>query len=340
MKTPLAPVLKEFFQTYLRDQCALSPHTIKSYRDGFKILLAFLRARAPRKPGFFIEDLNPKTLLAFFQHLEDAGRGRGNGVSTRNQRLAAVQSFFRYLALVRPSLDGLARRVAVLPRKRGPRRPPEHLNRREMEALLDKPDEDVPDGARDAAILTLLYNTGARAQEVADLRVGDLNIGERLVTLTGKGRKTRVTPLWPSTVQRLRLYLRRQRRKPRPEAKDRFFINQRGGAFTRFGIHALVARHIRAAANNCPSLRTKRLSTHSLRHTTAVHLLESNVDPNVIKAWLGHASVKSTDRYLDTDVAYKRKILDQFGPPDYVASPAKPKVGESARDLAAFLDHL
>lgn len=340
MKTPLAPALKDFFQTYLRDQCALSPHTVKSYRDGFKILLAFLRARAPRKPAFFIEDIDPKTLLAFLQNLEDAARGRGNGVSTRNQRLAAVQSFFRYIALVHPALENIAHRVAALPCKRGPRRPPEHLNRREMGVLLDQPDEDSADGARDAAILTLLYNTGARAQEVADLRTGDLNVGERLVTLTGKGRKTRVTPLWPSTLQRLRIYLRRHRRKPRPEAKDRFFINQRGGAFTRFGIHALVARHLRAAAKHCPELKTRRLSTHSLRHTTAVHLLESNVDPNVIKAWLGHASVKSTDRYLDTDVTHKRKILDQFGPPDYVASPTKPKTGESAHDLAAWLENL
>lgn len=340
MKTPLAPALRAFFQTFLRDQYARSPHTIKSYRDAFKILLAFLRARAPRKPVFFIEDLDPKTLLVFLQNLEDAARGRGNGVSTRNQRLAAVQSFFRYLAIVSPAFDSLARRIADIPRKRGPRRPPDHLNSLELETLLGQPDEDTPDGSRDLSLLNLLYNTGARAQEIADLRLADLNIRERLVTLTGKGRKTRVTPLWPSTVEHLRVYLRRYRRKPVPEAKDRFFINQRGGAFTRFGIHALVARHLCAAAKQCPSLKSRKLSTHSLRHTTAAHLLESNVEPNVIKAWLGHASVESTDRYLDTDVTHKRKILDRFGPRDYVASPAKPKTGQSARDLAAWLEHL
>ena len=190
------------------------------------------------------------------------------------------------------------------------------------------------------AILTFLYNTGARAQEVADARGAWFDFPNRTVAILGKGNKQRFTPLWPATVRLLELYRKSHRRKPHATAADRFFINQRAGAFTRFGVRALVKKYIALAARTCLSLASKRLSTHSLRHTTACHLLESGVEPNVIKSWLGHASIQSTSRYLDTDLNYKRRILERFGPPDYVASSTQSKTGGSAGQILDWLNDL
>jgi len=214
------------------------------------------------------------------------------------------------------------------------------LDRQELQALLKQPKTDTPDGVRDLAILTFLYNTGARASEVAEARRSWFNWPTRTVKIFGKRRKERETPLWPSTVRLLKLYTEYHRRKPLPGFADYLFINQRGRAFNRFGIRALVKRHLKTAAKECPSLAAKELSTHSLRHTTAVHLLESRVDPNVIKAWLGHASVKSTDPYLDTDLNHKRRILEQFGPPPFVNGPEEPPTPGSGTDLLDWLDDL
>jgi len=340
VNTALDHHLREFFQTYLRQHRNLSPNTIKSYRDTFKLLVAYLRLRHPGRRSWAVRDLDAMTLLKFLEHLEDPGQGRGNSAQTRNQRLAAVQSFFRYVALFQPSLQAHAKRVLAVPTKRTPKKAVESLNRQELEAVLAQPDPTTSDGTRDLAVLTFLYNTGARAQEVADARISWFDFQNLSVTITGKGRKQRLTPLWPATARLLRLYKDHHRRKPQAIASDRFFVNQRGGPFTRFGIRTIVKRYLRRAAGRCPSLATKRLSTHSLRHTTAVHLLEAGVDPNVIKAWLGHASLNTTSRYLDTDLNHKRRILERFGPPHYVASASEPKSGGSADQILDWLNEL
>jgi integrase/recombinase XerD len=340
MRTPLATLLREFLQTYLKEQRNLSPHTLQSYRDTFERLVEFLLARTPGRRSLMVEDMEPRTILAFLQHLEDKETGRGNSPRTRNQRLAAIQSFFRYAAMRHGALEGLARRVAAVPAKRVHRRPREHLTRQEVDALLAQPSTTTSDGIRDLAMLTLLYNTGARAQEVVDLRCRDVRVSERLVELTGKGRKERTTPLWPSTARLLDHYRRHHRRRPRPGAEHNFFINQRGGAFTRFGVRTLVVKYLALAAGRCPTLKGRALSVHSLRHTTATHLLEAEVDLNVIKAWLGHASIETTEAYLDTDVGHKRKMLEKFGPTDYVVSAAAPNPRGSGRQLLAWLKRL
>lgn len=336
----LVPCLKDFFQTYLREQRAVSPNTIKSYRDTFKLLVRCLISKRRSARVLNVEDLDVRTILAFLQSLEDSANGRGNCARTRNQRLAAIQSFFKYLALFHPNLERQAQRILAIPMKNAHPKIVEFLNTKELETLLAQPSMATADGVRDLAILTFLYNTGARAQEVADAQISWFDFSERTVSITGKGNKTRLTPLWPPTVRLLKLYLGDCRRKPRPLASDRFFINQRGGVFTRFGIWSIVKKHLKLAAKKCPSLAAKRLSTHSLRHTTAVHLLESRVEPNVIKAWLGHASVKSTNPYLDTDLTHKRRILEQFAPPNYVESILEPKAQMGPDKILDFLKDL
>ncbi|MFH1723659.1 MAG: tyrosine-type recombinase/integrase [Elusimicrobiota bacterium] len=332
--------LRGFFQVYLRDQRSVSPNTIKSYRDTFKLLVTHLSARKRGRRHFAVRDIDAKAVLAFLQNLEDPVRGRGNCPHSRNLRLAAIQCFFKYLSLHAPSIERQAKRIFAIPAKRVHPKAADSLTRKELEALLAQPCADSADGMRDLAILTFLYNTGARAQEVADVRNSWLDFPNRTVSITGKGQRRRITPLWPATVRLLKLYHGRHRRKPTRIASDRFFINQRGGAFTRFGIRTVVKRYLRLAAKACPSIAKKRLSTHSLRHTCAVHLLESRVDPNVIKSWLGHASINSTSRYLDTDLNHKRRILEQFGPPNYVESSSQPQKPASVKNVLDWLQEL
>lgn len=332
--------LRDFFQVYLRDQRSVSSNTIKSYRDTFKLLLAYLGSQRRGSKPLAIQDLDAKTVLAFLRHLEDPVGGRGNCAQSRNLRLAAIQCFFKYISLHAPASERQAKRIFAIPTKRVPPKAADSLDRKELEALLSQPQTSSADGMRDLVILTFLYNTGARAQEAADARDDWFDFTNRTVSIIGKGQRQRITPLWPSTVRLLKLYRDEHRRKGTPAASDRFFVNQRGGPFTRFGIRTIVKRYLRLAARLCPSLTRKRLSTHSLRHTTAVHLLESRVDPNVIKSWLGHASISSTSRYLDTDLNHKRRILEQFGPPRYVESSLQPEKSGSGKEILDWLQEL
>jgi site-specific recombinase XerD len=332
--------LRDFFHVYLRDQRSVSPNTIRSYRDTFKLLLAYLGSKRRGLKPLAIQDLDAKTVLAFLRHLEDPVGGRGNCAQSRNLRLAAVQCFFKFLSLHVPAVERQAKRIFAIPTKRVPPKAAESLTRKELETLLAQPVTSRADGVRDLAILTFLYNTGARAQEAADARDGWFDFANRTVSIIGKGQRQRITPLWPSTIRLLKLYRDDHRRKGAPAASGRFFVNQRGGPFTRFGIRIVVKKYLRLAARVCPSFAGKRLSTHSLRHTTAVHLLESRVDPNVIKSWLGHASVSSTSRYLDTDLNHKRRILEQFGPPRYVESSMQPREPGSTKETLDWLREL
>lgn len=339
MNAELARCLREFFDGYLRRQRALSPNTIKSYRDTFRLFIGYVsRNRRSAKP-MSIADWDPGRVLAFLENLENAEDGRGNCVQTRNQRLAAIQCFFKYVSLQKPRWERQAKRILAIPSKKVAHRAVASLNRQELQALLEQPNTDTPDGIRDLAILTFLYNTGARAQETADARLSWFDFPNRTVSIIGKGQKQRLTPLWPSTVRLLKLYRNNYHRKSK-QTPDHFFINQRAGPFTRFGIRSIVKKYLHQAGRQCPSINSKRLSTHSLRHTTACHLLESRVDPNVIKAWLGHASISSTSRYLDADLNFKRRILDQFAPPNYVASAAEPQPAGSADEILDWLKDL
>ena len=337
MTTDLGPLLQEFFNIHLRDQQKASPNTIRSYRDTFKLFIEYLRLK--HRPGHRLDarDLDPKTVLAFLQYLEEH---RHNAAVTRNQRLIAIKSFYAYAVLLHPSLEPLARRLLTIRAKRTQRKEADSLNRQELETLLEQPNPRSPDGFRDLAILSYLYNAGARAQEVADTRLSSFDFPNRLVTITGKGGRERTTPLWPSTVRLLTTYRDTFRRKPRPAAQDHFFINQRRGAFTRFGIYDIVVKYLGFAGKKHPSITAKHLSTHNLRHTTATHLIESKVDPTGVKGWLGHARLHSTNVYLHTDLNQKRRILEQFGPPSYVDSVADPQPGGVPDKILDWLKNL
>lgn len=316
----LPKILKDFFCTYLKEQRALSPNTLKSYRDTFKILFTYLSSQQRTARPIALADLDVKTILAFLQHLEDPTRGRSNCAKTRNQRLAAIQSFFWYLSLHYPVTEKHAKRIFGIPVKKAQTAVASFLTRQELDILMAQPNIASSDGVRDLALLNFLYNTGARASEAAEAQLSWFDFPNRLVIITGKGNKIRENPLWPATVRLLKQYLDHHRRKPKPEAAAYFFISQRGLPFTRFGIRSIVKRYVRCAIRQCPDLAKKRISTHSLRHTTASHLLESATEPTVVKYWLGHSRKTKSDTYTHVDLNYKRRILERLAPPHYVTS--------------------
>jgi site-specific recombinase XerD len=331
--------LHAFFHDYLHRQKDLSLNTIRSYRDTFKLLVAFLGAR--RRANFLsLKNIDVKTILAFLEHLEDSESGRGSSPRTRNQRLAAIQSFFKYIAMYAPRLGVHAERILAIPAKRVSKRESDSLSYRELEALFTQPRTDTSDGIRDLAILVFLYNTGARASEAANARISWFDFPNRTVEIIGKGNKERINPLWPTTVKLLELYRVHHRRKPKPSAADRFFINQRGLVFTRFGMRSVVKKYLRLAAVNCPSIAGRRLSTHTMRHTLVCHLLESKVDVNAIKTIVGHSSIKSLDDYSHTTLDHMRRIYDQFGPPPCVSAVLQPKPEDSPEKVLAWLNDL
>jgi site-specific recombinase XerD len=340
MQTELACYLQPFFETYLARQRNLSPNTLKSYRDTFKLLVLYLQHRHPAAKPVRITQLDAKTILDFLEYLENADIGRGNSAQTRNARRAAIRCFFEYVAMHHPGLERQAERVLTIPKKRANIKPPASLERKELEAMFAQPNPHTPDGIRDLALLPFLYNAGARATEAAQVRLSSFDFPNRLVTIRGKGDKERLTPLWLCTVKLLELYAKDYRRKPKAGFSDYFFINQRGRSFTRFGIRYIVKKYIRLAAKKCPSLTAKKLAAHSMRHTCASHLLEARVESRAISGWLGHALMSSTDTYLHTDLTFKRQILEKFGPPDYVATVLKPKGGDSPDKLLNWLKDL
>jgi integrase/recombinase XerD len=340
MHTELVDYVQPFFETYLARQRGLSANTLKSYRDTFKLLVAYLRRRHPSARSLHIAHLDAKSVLDFLEYLEDADVGRGNSAHTRNARRAAIRCFFEYVSMHYPALERQAERILTIPKKRATRKPAACLDRQELEAMLKQPNTNTPDGIREPAVLAFLYNVGARATEAAQVRLSGFDFPNRLVTLHGKGDKERLTPLWPSTVKLLELYAKDYRRKPKTGFSDFFFINQRSRSFTRFGIRNIVKKYVRLAAKKCPSLATKKLAAHSMRHTCASHLLESRVETNAISAWLGHVSTRSTDPYLHTNLSYKRQILEKLGPPDYVVNVLKPKTGDSPEKLLDWLKNL
>lgn len=334
----LKEALTGFFSSYLMEQKQVSLHTLKSYRDTFKFLLTYIQ-REKRLPQFpTLDDFDIQTLLGFLKNLEDDKAGRGNMTSTRNLRLAAINSFFKYLSWQHPTLERQADKVRGIPRKKSPIKKLDFLTHEELHSLFAQVDPRTSDGFRDLALLTYLYNTGARSQEAADTRISWVDFSNGLAHITGKGNKQRSTPLWGVTLTVIRTYLEKHRRKPFSE--DFLFINQRGKRLTRFGVRGIVKKYLEKTKTRCPGLQAKRLSTHSLRHTTAMHLLESGVEQNVIKAWLGHADIRSTERYLNADLKHKKEALAKFAPPIYVVSSLDQKSGTSTENLLGWLKDL
>ena len=301
----LAPTLEAFFVERLAGQRQASVHTIASYRDTFRLLLGFIEERRGIAPSRLdLADLDAPLIGAFLDHLE---RERGSSVRTRNTRLAAIHSLFRFAALRHPEHAGVIQRVLAIPQKRFERHDVSFLSPEEAEALLAAPDRSTWIGRRDRALLLLALQTGLRVSELTDLRREDVRLGSTAyVTCRGKGRRTRSTPLTTATVRILREWIREI--PDPPEAP--LFPGPRGLPLSRDGVRRLVERHVRTAERHCPSLHAKTVTAHVLRHTCAMTLLRSGADVAVIALWLGHQDIKTTQgTYLHADMAMKLRAL-------------------------------
>jgi integrase/recombinase XerD len=327
----IAPLLQGFFRERLVGQRNASPSTIAAYRDTFRLLLRFVEGRVRRPAASLtIDDLTTQLVLAFLDYLEC---DRGNTIRTRNARLAAVRSFAAYVGHQEPAALVQAQRLLTIPMKRYPRPVLGHLSREEMQALLDAPDAATWSGRRDRALFATMYNTGARVSEAIGLDLGHVHFDRSpRVQLQGKGRKERAVPLWNSTTRALRGWIR-ECASP-PDAP--LFPDRSGRRITRSGVARRLALAVQTAAAACPSIRQQRISPHTIRHTTAMHLLESGNDISLVALWLGHESPTTTHAYLEADVALKERILAR------VAAPPGRRIRRfrPSDSLLAFLDGL
>lgn len=321
MKVPapnqLAFRLREYFTDHLPRVRGVSAHTIHSYRDSWVLFLRFLAAQQKdRLHQVDLEDIEPGNVMAFLDHLEEV---RNNGVTTRNVRLAAIHAFFRYLGTFHPEQLDLVQRILGIPFKRARQRVIEYLERHEIEAVLGGINRASRDGRRDYTILATMFNTGARVQEIVDLRTRDLQLIRPFqIRLFGKGRKERFCPLWPQTAQVLRDHCEEFHLDLRSDA--RVFLNHRGQPLTRFGVRYILAKHLNRARAAVSTLKRKRLHPHSMRHSTAVALLTSGVDLTTISQWLGHSSPNTTNRYATIDLEMKRRAITKVKPVAHRAS--------------------
>lgn len=328
--TSLAPLLESFFTERLITQRRVSPHTVASYRDTFRLLLGFVQQQTGKAPGRLdLTDLDAPLVGDFLNHLE---RNRRNSVRTRNARLVAIHALFRYAAVREPAHAGLIQRVLAIPSKRFERATVSFLDREEIEAILASPDRAVWIGRRDHALLVVATQTGLRVSELTGLRCRDVSLsnGPHL-RCHGKGRKERCTPLTTHTVAVLRAWMRECGGPP--EAP--LFPSRQGTPLSRDAVERLVDKYAAAATQHCESLRDKTITPHVLRHSTAMQLLHAGVDTSVIALWLGHESVQSTQVYLHADLAIKQRALDRTTP-----TGATPGRYQAPDQLLAFLDAL
>jgi len=309
---PIAPFVQRFFHDYLAAQKGLSSNTVLAYRDSLKLFIRFSSEHLGKPVDkLIIEDFDQELVVKFLEHLETK---RGNSSQTRNARLAALHAFFHYVAYQEPLVMARCQQICAIPCKRTTHKTIEYLEDEEMRNILNSVQQNSSQGARDYALLLFLYNTGARVQEAVDMKIDDVRLETpSQVKLTGKGRKERVCPIWPETVEALQNYL--NHRKPSTSEISRVFLNANGQRITRFGIRYLVRQYAVKAAQACPSLKSKKVSPHTVRHTTAMHLLQSGNDISTVKDWMGHADVNTTHAYVEIDMKMKRKALDACQPP-------------------------
>ena len=318
----LGPWVRRFLLEYLVAERNLARNTQTSYRDTLTMLLPFVsRQAAVPIERLAVHDVSPDRVRAFLDHIE---RERGCGVVTRNQRLSTIHSLARFIGMRSPEHLDWCAQVRSVPFKKTAKTVIGYLDKPEVEALLRAPDRRTPLGSRDHALLLFLYNSGARADEAASLRVSNLQLGTSAsVRILGKGAKWRVCPLWPVTVAALRPFVVAK------GADDQVFCGRTGEPLTRFGVHRIVVACATAAAQVVESMQTKRISPHTMRHTTAVHLLRAGVDINTIRAWLGHVSLDTTHVYAEVDLDMKAKALASVDITDLPAARAR-SPGKSA----------
>ncbi len=328
----LGPWIRRFLLEYLVDERNLARNTQASYRDALILLLPFVAESLGKHiDQLCIEHISADIVRRFLLKLEQQ---RGCSVSTRNQRLAAIHALARFVGERSPEHIAWLTEIRSVPFKKNSKQTTmAYLDKPEMNALLDAHNRDTPQGRRDYTLLLFLYNSGARASEAANLTIKDLDLGNSpSVNLMGKGGKVRRCPLWPHTASNLvTLVVGRTSHEP-------VFLNRRRQSITRFGIRALVKRSAQSASRKLPSLQTKQISTHTIRHTTAVHLLRSGVDINTIRAWLGHVSIDTTHIYAEVDLEMKAKALAQCEIP--VAASNSAEHWSNKPELMVFLKSL
>jgi site-specific recombinase XerD len=314
---PLPQLLRMFFTDWMAQQRNASLHTIKSYRDSWRLFLRFVAARVSKPVvRLSLSELTALEVIAFLQHLEVE---RGDTIGTRNCRLAALRSFFSFVATREPELMAQCAEVLNVPTKRAPIRAPDYLEPEEVQAILAQPDRSTLIGQRDHALLSFLYNTGARIQEALDLRPEAIRFdAPACVRLYGKGRKERISPLWPETVALLRSLLERI---PRPGDAP-LFVNRYGNPLSASGVRFKLAEYVKAAKLRVPTLAQKHVTPHSFRHATAVHLVAAGVDVTVIRSWLGHVSLETTNHYAQANLETKRRALEQVERPEFGSTPS------------------
>lgn len=305
----IGSLLQNFFLEFLVNQRNVSTQTLASYRDTFRLFLQFVRDRKKIEPSSVcLGDLNVELVLSFLEYLE---RDRHNSIRSRNQRLAAIRAFFRMVALRDPESIGQAAQILAIPLKRADRRVIKALSREEVEALMSAPDLSQWNGRRDHALLLTLYNTGARVSEVISLRCRQVHFGtSTYLQLYGKGRKERTVPLWPKTANVLRAWFQ----DIDELGNSLIFPSVRGRPLTRNGVNYILQQAVSAVSDKQPSLRDKKISPHSMRHSTAMHLLQSGVDISMIALWLGHESTDTTHVYLEADLNTKEQALRKLTP--------------------------
>ncbi|MBP2435158.1 integrase/recombinase XerD [Bradyrhizobium diazoefficiens] len=333
----LGKSIERFFREYLPTLRGTSRHTIRNYRDALVLFLRFTSSQTAKAiEDLDLVDFTAKQVQDFLAFLEAE---RHNGVATRNARLAALHTFSRFLATEQPAYLAELQRVLGVPFKRGARsKPIEYLEPQEVEALLKSIDRSTERGKRDYALFALMLNTGARVQEILDLRLCDIRTDPpHQIRLRGKGDKTRLCPIWPQTARLLQELSNSAAHSGGRDAP--LFVNRQGSKLTRFGVRYLLKKHITAGANATRTLQQKRIHPHSLRHTTAIFLLKAGVDFATISQWLGHSSLNTTMTYARADIDLKRQALMQVFP-EILAPPRAGHVSSAAINIVDWLKRL
>lgn len=329
---PFPGLMHSFFYERLVQQRNVSAHTVRSYRDTWRLFLRFVAAHEKRPvTQLALADLTAVKVTAFLHHAETE---RQISIGTRNCRLAALRSFFGFVAEQEPTAIAQCAQIRHIPMKKDIKRAPYYLESSGIEAILTQPDRSCLEGQRDHALLTFLYNTGARIKEALDVCPAAIRFDAPMcVRLFGKGRKERICPLWPETVALLKALLSRF-----PRADDSpMFANRYGAPLGASGVRFKLAIYVRAAAQTVPSLSSKKVSPHTFRHAAAVHLVAAGVDITVIRSWLGHADLNTTNHYAQANLATKRAAIERLETSSKIKKPPRWRRDES---VLAWLDSL
>jgi len=331
----LPQYIENFFQEHLAVHRGVSSNTIRAYRDAMKLFLIFVaRTQSKSITRICVEDMTADTVLSFLKEIESE---RGNSAITRNHRLAALRVFFSYLATQDVLHLGQYQKILIIPQKRAAKPMMGYLDVDEITAILKGIDRATWLGRRDYFLLSLMYNTGARVQEICDLKVNSFRLeSPPLVTIQGKGKKVRQVPLWPETKQLLIEHLNEASLQDKPDSP--IFCNHRGDPIGRFGVRYIVEKRVENVVKSCSKLANKIVGPHTFRHTTAMHLLQSGVELTVIRSWLGHVDIATTHGYVEIDMEMKRKALEKCNPA--LATSGLKRLLNKNKDIVGWLEAL